>query len=81
MGLIKDIKENKRWKKEREFFTRGWGAMNHCLNYENAIASIMKSMNIDKVTIPDDIMYGKIIPIEIERTYNNTTIIKLLKED
>lgn len=73
--------EIERWKKERDFFTRGYKAMCHCLNYENALGLVMKYANIEKVEIPDDRMYGEIVSIDVERTQNNTTIIKLLKEE
>ena len=77
----KEQKENEKIKKENNFFARGWRALNRVLDYQKAIAAILKTQNISEIEIDDKLLYTNEYEIEVCQTINHTTKIKLIDKE
>lgn len=77
----KEQEEIKEIKKENEFLSRGWRVMNIALDYQKAIAAILKTQNISEIEIDDKLLYTNEYEIAVCQTINHTTRIKLIDKE
>lgn len=68
-------------KKQNEFLSRGYRAMSIVLDYQRAIVSILKTLDIKEIEIGDRLLYLTEDEIAVNRTINHTTIIKLVEKE
>ena len=77
----KEQEEIKEIKKENEFLSRGWRVMSIALDYQKAIAAILKTQNISEIEIDDKLLYTNEYEIAVSQTINHTTRIKLIDKE
>lgn len=68
-------------KRENKFLSRGWRVMNIALDYQKAIAAILKTQNISEIEIDDNLLYTNEYEIAVCQTINHTTKIKLINKE
>lgn len=68
-------------KRQNEFLSRGYRAMNIVLDYQSAIVSILKTLGIKEIEIDDKLLYTTKDEIKVAHTINHTTIIKLVEKE
>lgn len=73
----KQEKEIENIKKQNEFFSKGWRAMNICLDYQKAIVAILETLNINEIEIDNSLLALNDKEIISTQTINHTTIIKI----
>ena len=77
----KEKEEIEKIKKENEFLSRGWRVMNIALDYQKAIAAILKTQNISEIEIDDKLLYTNEYEIAVCQTINHTTRIKQIDKE
>ncbi len=77
----KEELEIENMKKQNEFLSRGYRAMNIALDYQSAIVSILKTLGIKEIEIDDKLLYTTKDEIKVVHTINHTTIIKLVEKE
>ena len=75
----KEEQEIESIKKQNEFLSKGYRAMSIVLDYQRAIASILKTLDIKEIEIDDKLLYTTEDEIRVHSTINHTTIIKLVE--
>lgn len=73
----KEEKEIEDIKRQNDFLQRGWRAMTQVLDYQRAIVAILRDLGMKEIEINDCLLYGNHEEIEVERTLNHTTKIKI----
>lgn len=76
----KEEQEIESIKKQNEFLSKGYRAMSIVLDYQRAIASILKTLDIKEIEIDDKLFLSK-DEIRVGHTINHTTIIKLVEKE
>ena len=56
---------------------KGFRAMSQVLDYQRAIVSILQTLNLKEIEIEDCLLYRTEDKIEVSRTINNTTKIRI----
>lgn len=64
-------------KMQNEFLSKGFRAMSQVLDYQRAIVSILQTLNLKEIEIEDCLLYRTEDEIEVSRTINNTTKIRI----
>lgn len=77
----KEEQEIESMKKQNEFLSKGYRAMSIVLDYQRAIASILKTLDIKEIEIDNKLLYTVEDEIRVNDTINHTTIIKLLEKE
>lgn len=77
----KEEKEIESIKKQNEFLSKGYRAMNIALDYQRAIVSILRTLDIKEIEIDDKLLYTTEDEIRVHSTINHTTIIKLVEKE
>lgn len=77
----KEEQEIESMKKQNEFLSRGYRAMNIVLDYQRAIVSILKTLGIKEIEIDNKLLYTTEDEIRVNDTINHTTIIKLVEKE
>lgn len=77
----KEEQEIESMKKQNEFLSRGYRAMNIVLDYQSAIVAILKTLDIKEIEIDDKLLYATKDEINVAHTINHTTIIKLVEKE
>ena len=68
-------------KKQNEFLPKGYRAMSIVLDYQRAIVSILKTLDIKEIEIDNKLLYTTEDEIRVNDTINHTTIIKLVEKE
>lgn len=76
----KEEQEIESIKKQNEFLSRGYRALNIALDYQNAIIAILKTLDIKEIEIDDKLFLSE-DEIRVTHTINHTTIIKLVEKE
>lgn len=77
----KEEQEIESIKKQNEFLSKGYRAMSIALDYQRAIVSILKTLDIKEIEIDDKLLYTTENEIRVHSTINHTTIIKLVEKE
>lgn len=73
----KQQEEIEKIKKENEFLSKGWRAMNIALDYQRGIVAILETANMKEIEIDNRLLYTTEKEIEVQQTLNNTTKIRI----
>ena len=73
----KQQEEIEKIKKENEFLSKGWRAMNIALDYQRGIIAILETANMKEIEIDNRLLYTTQKEIEVQQTVNNTTKIRI----
>lgn len=76
----KEEKEIESIKKQNEFLSRGYRALNIALDYQHSIVAILKTLNMKEIEI-DDRLFLREDEIKVQHTINHTTIIRLVEKE
>lgn len=77
----KEEQEIENIKKQNKFLSKGYRALNIALDYQRAIVSILKTLDIKGIELDDKLLYTTEDEIRIHSTVNHTTIIKLVEKE
>lgn len=77
----KEEQEIESIKKQNEFLSKGYRAMSIVLDYQRAIVSILKTLDIKEIEIDNKLLYTTEDEIRVNDTINHTTIIKLVEKE
>lgn len=77
----KEEREIESIKKQNEFLSKGYRAMSIVLDYQRAIVSILKTLDIKEIEIDNKLLYTTEDEIKVNDTINHTTIIKLVEKE
>lgn len=77
----KEEQEIESIKKQNEFLSKGYRAMSIVLDYQRAIVSILKTLDIKEIEIDNELLYTTEDEIRVNDTINHTTIIKLVEKE
>lgn len=77
----KEEQEIERIKKQNEFLSKGYRALNIALDHQRAIVSILKTLDIKEIEIDNKLLYTTEDEIRVNDTINHTTIIKLVEKE
>lgn len=77
----KEERETESIKKQNEFLSKGYRAMSIVLDYQRAIVSILKTLDIKEIEIDNKLLYTTEDEIKVNDTINHTTIIKLVEKE
>lgn len=77
----KEEKEIESIKNQNKFLTRGYRALSIALDYQSAIVSILKTLDIKEIEIDDRLLYTTKDEIRVHNTINHTTVIKLVEKE
>lgn len=73
----KEEKEIEKIKKENKFLRRGYRAISTCIDYQRAIVSILKTLNLKEIEIDNALLLLSEEEIEVLDTINHSRIIRL----
>lgn len=76
----KEEQEIESIKKQNEFLSRGYRAMNIALDYQSAIVAILKTVDMKEIEIDDKLFLSE-EEIRVGHTINHTTVIKLVEKE
>lgn len=76
----KEEQEIESIKKQNEFLSKGYRALNIALDYQSAIVAILKTVDMKEIEIDDKLFLSK-DEIRVGHTINHTTIIKLVEKE
>ena len=77
----KEEQEIENIKRQNEFLSRGYRALNIALDYQSAIIAILKTLDTKEIEIDDKLLYTTEDEIRVHTTINHTTIIKLVEKE
>lgn len=77
----KEEREIESIKKQNEFLSKGYRAMSIVLDYQRAIVSILKTLDIKEIEIDNKLLYTTEDEIKVNDTINHTTIIRLVEKE
>lgn len=75
----KQEKEIEDLKRVNNFLSKGWRAMTIVLDYQRTIVAILETLGLSEIEIEDCLMYGTNNEIQVNRTINHTTKIRVVK--
>lgn len=76
----KEEQEIENIKRQNEFLSRGYRALNIALDYQSAIIAILKTLDTKEIEIDDKLFLSE-DEIKVAHTINHTTIIKLVEKE
>ena len=76
----KEEQEIESIKKQNEFLSKGYRALNIALDYQSTIVAILKTVDMKEIEIDDKLFLSK-DEIRVGHTINYTTIIKLVEKE
>ena len=76
----KEEQEIESIKKQNEFLSKGYRALNIALDYQSAIVAILKTVDMKEIEIDDKLFLSK-DEIRVGHTINHTTIMKIVEKE